>query len=443
MLDWNLLSGPLPVMLNLAAAVAGTWLLTASTRPGRRTRSFASIVMCAVLTVPLTLLLTGLARNVWMHFADQLPLSVHAWLAIGVFTLAVTVSYLARGRAPRSAVAATVAAVVVLLACANHVNAVYGAYLTPRDALQIAHSSDIALRDTPRRQHLIPDTEPVAAQWDSPAGLPVQGKMTSASIPSPTSGFHARDAKIYLPPAYFADPQPQLPVLILLSGQPGSPQDWPSAGRLAHLMDAFAATHRGLAPVVVVPDATGGLFADPLCVDSPRGHVDTYLARDVPAWITTHLTVDTDPAAWAVGGASYGGTCALQLATNHPDVYPTFLDVAGAAQPSLGDRHRTIAEIFGGDTHAFARVNPLDVMRTRRYPDSAGAIVVGADDADKADAATVYRATRAAGITSHYRELPGSHDWWLFRAALNSELPWLAQRIGLIAAAPPSVTPPN
>ena len=47
-------------------------------------------------------------------------------------------------------------------------------------------------------------------------------------------------------------------MLILLTGQPGSPQDWPSAGRLAHLMNAFVAAHLGPAVIVVVPDATGG-----------------------------------------------------------------------------------------------------------------------------------------------------------------------------------------
>ena len=34
-------------------------------------------------------------------------------------------------------------------------------------------------------------------------------------------------------------------------------------------------------------------------------------------------------------------------------------------------------------------------------------------------------------MNSHYIELPGSHDWRLFSAALAHELPWLAQRIGL------------
>lgn len=50
------------------------------------------------------------------------------------------------------------------------------------------------------------------------------------------------------------------------------------------------------------------------------------------------------------------------------------------AMPTLGDRQRTVDAAFGGDTEALLRVNPLDLLRTRSYPDSAGAFVVGADD---------------------------------------------------------------
>ena len=167
-------------------------------------------------------------------------------------------------------------------------------------------------------------------------------------------------------------------------------------------------------------------------MDSRRGNADTYLALDAPAWIKTHLTVDTDPQGWAIGGLSYGGTCALQLSTNHPDVYPTFLDISGQSEPSLGERQKTIAEAFGGDQRAFNRVNPLELLRARRYPGSAAAIVVGAADRDaKSDARTVYMAVRAAGMNAHYTELPGAHKWQTFSAALAHELPWLAQRIGL------------
>ncbi len=128
----------------------------------------------------------------------------------------------------------------------------------------------------------------------------------------------------------------------MLAGQPGSPEDWLNGGKLAMTMDAFAREHHGLAPVVVVPDGTGSQLANPLCLDSQLGKVASYLAVDVPTWIKTHLQVDPDPRSWAVGGLSYGGTCSLQLATNHPEVYPTFLDLSGQEEPTLGDRRRTV-----------------------------------------------------------------------------------------------------
>ena len=79
---------------------------------------------------------------------------------------------------------------------------------------------------------------------------------------------------------------------------------------------------------MVVADGTGSQIANPLCVDSKLGNVATYLAKDVPSWVKSNLQVNPDPKAWAIGGLSYGGTCSLQMATNYPDVYPTFLDIS-------------------------------------------------------------------------------------------------------------------
>ena len=74
-------------------------------------------------------------------------------------------------------------------------------------------------------------------------------------------------------------------------------------------MDRFAAAHDGLAPLVIVPDLTGSALGNTLCLDSRLGAADTYLARDVPAWAATTLQVDSGR--MAVGGFSFGGTCAL------------------------------------------------------------------------------------------------------------------------------------
>ena len=75
-------------------------------------------------------------------------------------------------------------------------------------------------------------------------------------------------AQVYLPPSYFTNPRPLLPVLVLMAGQPGKPEDWLQGGKLTATMDAFARDHEGLAPVVVIADGTGSQMANPLCTDS-------------------------------------------------------------------------------------------------------------------------------------------------------------------------------
>jgi S-formylglutathione hydrolase FrmB len=436
-LDWSLLSGPVPVVLRLAALATGVWLVWLTLLWRRRGwLAIAELIACLLVAALATEVLDYLARTVWMLFPDRLDLAIYLWVGVALFAVCLAVRRIASRPRLRRGVVLVTAAVAIVAACANQINAAYGAYLTPRDALGLAHYDDIALRDAKGDGRLLPEVDPASSLWSPPPGLPARGKVTSAPIPASASGFTARNAKIYLPPAYFADPRPRLPVLVLLAGQPGTPQDWFSAGKLTRIMDRFAADHHGLAPVVVVADDTGSRFGNPLCLDSRRGKADTYLARDVPAWIRTHLTVDPHADGWAVGGASYGGTCALQLATNHPAVYPTFLDISGSAEPTLGDRGRTVAAAFGTDRAAFVRVNPLDLLQARRYPRSAAAIVVGTADVDtKPDARLVYRATTAAGMDSHYTEVPGSHDWRAFSNGLARELPWLAQRMGLTDAA--------
>ena len=188
------------------------------------------------------------------------------------------------------------------------------------------------------------------------------------TIDGTRSGFHARQAMVYLPPAYLGSVRPELPVLVMIPGQPGGPEDWFVAGKMASIMDGFAAAHAGVAPIVVVPDATGSTLANTLCLDSQLGNVETYLAEDVPAWLAQHLQVDPDRARWAIGGFSFGGTCALQLALRRPAVYPTFLDISGRPEPTLGDHASTVQAAFGGDEERFRAVNPLDILAAGQFP---------------------------------------------------------------------------
>jgi enterochelin esterase-like enzyme len=220
---------------------------------------------------------------------------------------------------------------------------------------------------------------------------------------------------------------------MLVGGQPGTPRDWLSGGQLAQRVDAWADAHGGLAPVIVMPDALGATTANPLCMDSARGKADTYLSQDVMTWAVDTLEVDPDHAHWAVGGYSYGGTCALQLATAHPDIFPTFFDASGQEKPTLGNDTKTVAATFGGNQAAFDLVDPLHELAARSYAGSAGYLLVGADDRTYGPQVQhVAAAATAAGMSITYTERPGGHSWAVWGPGLADALPWLATQTGLM-----------
>ena len=87
--------------------------------------------------------------------------------------------------------------------------------------------------------------------------IPKQGMVGTVSIPATQSHFAARKAVIYPPPPALAANPPVLPLLILFTGQPGSPTEMFTSGQVPVMLDSYAAAHAGLAPIAVVPDLFG------------------------------------------------------------------------------------------------------------------------------------------------------------------------------------------
>jgi S-formylglutathione hydrolase FrmB len=75
----------------------------------------------------------------------------------------------------------------------------------------------------------------------------------------------------------------------------------------------------------------------------------------------------------------------------------------------------------------------MDLMSTRKFPDSAGWFIVGSEDAEyKTQQQAVYAAAQQAGMNVQYWENPGSgHDWGTAVAGLEHTMPWIAQKTGL------------
>jgi S-formylglutathione hydrolase FrmB len=418
------------LLLTLAAAGLVGLLLLRRTR-GWWTRS----VPLAVLTALGLLALGRLALELTKPWPDPLPGAVLAWIGGGLLALTLLALGWRRQRWWVRVLAGAGAGLAVVGAAVG-VDSVYGSFPTVAAALQFPPDDTVpeqGVVGVPERRTTAPvPGQPLALVWHAPADLDPTGSVIQVGIPPTRSGFAARAAWVYLPPAYFAADRPLLPVLVLIGGQPGGPRDWLDGGRLAQRMDAWASTHGGLTPVVVMPDALGSPVADPMCLDSALGQSDTYLAQDVPAWVASALQVDPDHAHWAVGGFSFGGTCALQLAVTHPDLFPTFFDASGQQGPSLGQRARTVEAAFHGNEAAYAAHDPLTVLAARRWPGSAGYLVVGTQDGTyQPQARAVAAAATAAGMSVTLTELPGGHDWSVWAAGFDRALPWLSTRMGL------------
>lgn len=433
MLHWSLLAGsPLTLTLQVLGVLAFAVLCL------RRGRGWLARGLPACLAAGA--LLTAAAYTVtvwwWKPVPDAIPPVV--WFGVGgaATGMALLVGRVAalRGRWPTRVVKALgLAGALLLVAAASGqtVNTHFGQYPDLRSALGVKPHYEVDLAKIPRTVETVTGTPLEEAWLANPASrkVPSEGVVAEVPIPGTTSGFPARPGMVYLPPAYLVEPRPLLPVLVLVAGQPGKPRDWIDGGMLASRMNRYAADHHGLAPVVVIPDNLGDPSHNPMCLDSRLGNAATYLQVDVPAWAGQHLQVDMAPSAWAFGGLSNGGTCALQMAVTDPGRYPTFVSLSGEDEPRTGPRDQTVQAAFGGDSAAFTKVNPLDILASRQFPDTAGFIVVGDGDNEfRPQGERVYHACQAAGMDVQLHELPGGHSWQVWGPGLELALPWLGSR---------------
>ncbi|MDO4238849.1 esterase family protein [Micrococcus sp.] len=435
LLDTPLLApGVAPAALAAAlAVVAGLWAW--------RTRRLPVGVQAAIVLVPAALAVLGwwVVDRVWQPVADGVSPLVFAWVALALVVLGQVLAGPWRPAPARWGAAGVVGTLVTALCLALGVNAHYATY----ESLGVLTGSNVTWTAWDRARPAPARTVVPAAAWRAPADLPEHGTVSPVALPAADPGFHPRDAVVYLPPAYRADPRPALPVIVLMAGVPGHPSDWFGPGRAAETLDAYAAAHGGIAPIVVSVDPLGGTLVNPLCSDGPHGDVAAYVAQDVPAWVQATLQVDPDRAHWAVGGISNGATCALQTVARTPDAYGTALVLSGELHPDLGGEERTVVEGFAGDRAAYEANDPLSLFAAAErgvgpgadgaYRDVAGIASVGEGDTYVGPPVPQELAAAAgrAGLDLQVRTYPGGHTWSVWSRAFEDQLPWAAERMGL------------
>lgn len=272
--------------------------------------------------------------------------------------------------------------------------------------------------------------------------IPAKGSVVPVDIPSTASGFRHRGEYVYLPPAWFAsNPAPQLPTVMMIGGEFNTPADWMRAGNVIKAMDEFAAAHHGYAPVLAFVDPGGTFNNDTECVNGKRGNSADHLTKDVVPYMNSHYGVKPTADGWGVVGWSMGGTCAVDLAVMHPELFSAFVDIAGDIGPNSGTKAQTIDRLFGGNAAAWDSFDPTTVInRHGQYDRTAGWFDVNdtstpgkppARANDQAKAANTLCALGSKhGIACAVVTHQGTHDWPFASHAFTAALPWLAGVIG-------------
>jgi enterochelin esterase-like enzyme len=427
LLTMQIIGGPLPWVLCTLAGVCLVLLLLR--RPTRRWMILAGAGIASAAAI--ALVFTWIADATAM-FEIPLPIDAVAW-AVATFAAAgLAVVSLWRTRWRRRTIA-IVSLVVFAVTGTVQVNAVFDINPTVGDLLGVVVTHPIALpkKGTPSAP---PDPQYLAATWTPPADMPMYGRTGTAVIPGAVSGFKARPAGIYLPPAALVKNPPTLPLLIMMMGYPGTP----NVGPISVVMNGFAKSHHGLAPIVVVADQVGTSGGDPACADSTaRGHAATYVKTDVLRWARTHLHIDQDPRYTVIAGYSNGATCAMQFAAEQPAAFRNVLSVSPEEYPGMHYSQTVISTVYAGDRAAWEAAKPETILAEHvgSYSGVTAVITTGALDTAFGPASrSLAAAAEAAGMHVTVLTLPGvAHVGKNLSSGLTAGFAKLAPALGLAA----------
>jgi S-formylglutathione hydrolase FrmB len=446
----SLLTGWLPLTIEIVAVVALVAVV------GWRTRRWR------LIWVPISVLVgVGVALAAWAYMnseglaSDPAPFTLWVWTAVFGAAVAVAVLGWRGSRWWRRGLSVLAIPVTLLAACVSlnqwvgyypSVQAAWGAVTAGALPHQIDASELPSLRNTTQ------DT----------------GKVVEVDIPKDASGFKHRSEYVYLPPAWFAGPTPpKLPVVMMIAGEFNTPADWMRSGNAMPIIDDYAKTHGGQAPIFVFVDVGGSFNNDTECVNGPRGNAADHLTEDVRPFVVSQYGASADPNQWAVVGWSMGGTCAVDLTVMHPDLFRTFEDIAGDHGPTAGTKQQTIDRLYGGDASQYDRFDPRAVMTKHGpytnvagwfedtvkpanadqvmkhagggKPQSGNPSGFGGHDGVKDDdelgaAEDLCTAGRSVGITCDIHQIISFHTWQFAERAFSDALPWLAARVGTVGA---------
>jgi enterochelin esterase-like enzyme len=272
-----------------------------------------------------------------------------------------------------------------------------------------------------------PIDQAVAEQFGYTAHLEVPGQLSHIK----------RLVYVYLPPQYF---QPsyrnyRFPAVELLHGFPGTPEDWITVVGVTAMMEQLISSGQAKPAVLVMPDANGGRAISLQCLNQYHGPQDaTYLAEDLPAYISQKLRVQPPGQAWGIAGYSEGGFCAANLGLRYGNRFGFSGVLSGYFVPSnnqVGNPPRQVNP-FGGNAKLKRENTPDDLLSLppgTKIPQFW--LGVGSGDHSDYKNAQIFEQllqTRQPGVV--LKVVPGGgHTMFTWRALMPPLLEWMTPQL--------------
>lgn len=270
----------------------------------------------------------------------------------------------------------------------------------------------------------------VPGQTSSTANIVAHGTVLHGNYTSASLRGAPRDYAIYLPPSYTVAAAERYPVLYLLHGSPGSPNDWMIAGKAPLNEDALLAIGRMRETIIVSANGNGAIYLSEWANSyDGRQKMEDAVAFDLVHIIDQRYRTLPDAADRAIGGNSEGGFGAVNIALHHPEVFGTAISFAGyfvAEGATFG---------YGPSNASYHAYNsPVQYIYTTGGAHSAHSLrfIICAGTKDGiyfTDSQDFYQRLIKMGVKATFQQNSGGHGWGLWSLQLGDLLPLIEPAI--------------
>jgi S-formylglutathione hydrolase len=177
-----------------------------------------------------------------------------------------------------------------------------------------------------------------------------------------------RDVFVYLPPSYATNPNRHYPVVYFLHGYAAHAETYWKSMNVPAATDATIADGSAHEMIVVLPDAftiyDGSMFSS-----SPTtGDWETYIAKDLIAYVDGHYRTIADRSARGLAGHSMGGYGTVRIGMKHPEVFSALYAMSSCCL--LNEAQRLLPGAATNQPPSKALANALSSQAAAWAPDT-------------------------------------------------------------------------